>query len=63
MFRVCHAFLSVRCGCWDGTDLLALLCVVFSCVFVAFPCGVLGRVWCLIVSTPDLGLLTYFNKN
>ena len=23
------------------------------CVFVAFPCGVSGRVWCLVVSIPD----------
>ena len=33
-----------------------------SCVwcFVTFPCGVLGRVWYLIVFIPDLCLLTYF---
>ena len=42
-------------------DLLALLCVMFRCVFVTFPCGVLGQVWYLIVSIPDLCLL-YFNK-
>ena len=34
--------------------LLALLYVLFYCVFVTFPCGVLGQVWCLIVSIPDL---------
>ena len=28
-----------------------------SCVFVTFPCGVLGQVWFLI---PDLCLLAYF---
>ena len=28
--------------------------------FVAFPFGVLGRVWCLIVSIADLCLLSYF---
>ena len=69
MLRVCHAFLSVHCSlvvtCWKRADLLALLCVMFllllfSCVFVTFPCGVLGQVWCLIVSIPDLCLLTYF---
>ena len=27
--------------------------------FVTFPCGVLSQVWCLIVSIPDLCLLTY----
>ena len=50
-------FLSVFCGlvvtCWEKADLLALLCVMFSCVFVASACGVLGQVWDLIVSIPD----------
>ena len=36
--------------------------VMFSCVFVTFACGVLGQVWYLIVSIPDLCLLTYFYK-
>ena len=55
MFHVslCNAFLSVPCSLvvayWEGAGLLALLCVVFSCVFVAFLCCVLGRVWCLVV--------------
>ena len=47
-------------ACWERADLLALLCVMFSCVFVTFPYGVLGQVWYLIVSIPDLCLLTYF---
>ena len=33
-----------------------LLFVMFSCAFF----GVLGQVWCLIVSIPDLCLLLYF---
>ena len=41
-------------------DLLALVCVV-HCVFVTFPCGILGQVWCLIVSIPDLYHLSYFD--
>ena len=41
-------------------DLLALLCVMFSCVFVTFPYCVLGQVWYLIVSIPYLCLLLYF---
>ena len=28
--------------------------IMFSCVFVTFPCGVLGKVWHLIVTIPDL---------
>ena len=43
-----------------GASLLALLYVVLSCAFVTFQCGVLGQVWCLIVSIPDICLLTYF---
>ena len=64
MFRVCHAFLSVHCSiavtCWDRVNLLALLYVMFSYVFVTFPYGFLGQVWYLIVSTFDLCLLTCF---
>ena len=48
MFRVCHAVLSVHCSivvtCWERAGLLALLCVMFSCVSVTFPCGVTGVV-------------------
>ena len=33
---------------------------MFSCVFVTFPWDVLGHVWSLIVSIPDLSLLTKF---
>ena len=48
---VCHAFTSVHCclvvACWERADLLALVCDV--CVFVTFPCGILGQVWYLIV--------------
>ena len=41
-----------------GANLLALLYVMFSCVFVTFLCGILGQVWYLTVSIPDLCLLT-----
>ena len=62
MFCICHAFLSVHCSlvitCWERANLLALLYLMFSCVFVTFPCGVLGQVWYLIVSISDLCLLT-----
>ena len=34
--------------------------VVSYCEFVTFPIGILGQVWCLIVSIPDLCTLTYF---
>ena len=59
----CHALASVHCclvvTCWERADLLALVCDVY-CGFVIFPCGILGQVWCLIVSIPDLCHLSYF---
>ena len=62
---VCHTFLSVPCNlvvtCWERADLLALLYMVLSCVFVIFPYGVLGQVYYLSVLIPDLCLLTHFN--
>ena len=46
--RVCLVFLSVHCSlvvtCWENADLLALMYVMFYCIFVTFSCGVLGGV-------------------
>ena len=39
-----------------------LLFVMFNCVFVTFPCGILGQVWYLIVLIPDLCCTAYFYK-
>ena len=36
-----------------------LLFVMFNCVFVTFPCSILGQVWYLIVSIPHLCRLSY----
>ena len=56
--------MSVCCNivvtCWERADLFALLNVMLSCVFVTFLFGVLGQVWYLIVSIPDLCLLHVF---
>ena len=46
--------------CWERADLLALVCGVY-CEF-HFPIGILGKVWYLIVSIPDLCTLTYFGS-
>ena len=35
--------------------------LMYSCVFVTFPCGILGQVWDLIVSIPDLCPLSYLD--
>ena len=43
-------------------NLIALVYVMLSCVFVTFTCGVLGQVWYLIVSIPDLCRLPYFDS-
>ena len=52
------AFASVHC-CWERAGLLALVGDVY-CIFVTFQCGILGQVWYLIVSFPDLCRLSYF---
>ena len=33
--------------------------VMFNCVFITFPCGILGQAWYLIVSIPDFCHLSY----
>ena len=62
MSCVFHAFASVHCclvvTSWEMADLLAL--VMLNCVFVTFPCGIMGLVWYLTVSIPDLCRLSYF---
>ena len=37
-----------------------LFFVMFNCGFVIFKCGILGQVWYLIVSIPDVCHLFYF---
>ena len=61
LFCLYNAVLSVPCilviTWWVRAYLLAVLCMMFSCVFATFPYGVLGQVWYLIVSFPDFLLL------
>ena len=58
---VSHAFTSVHwClvgTCWERAELLALVGDVY-CIFVTFPCGILGQVWYLNVLFPDLCCLS-----
>ena len=57
-------FVSVMLSClfiaalWPPAG-KGLTTVMFSCVFVTFPYGVLGQVWYLIVLIPNLCLLPY----
>ena len=64
MSCVFHAFASVYCclvvTCGEGlTSWFSF--VMFNCVFVTFPRCILGQVWYLFVSIPDLCRLSYFN--
>ena len=48
---VSHDFASVHYClvviCWERADPLALVGDVY-CIFVAFPCGILGQAWYLL---------------
>ena len=61
---VSHAFASVHCCiviiCQERADLLALVGDVY-CIFATIPRGILGQVWYLIVSFPDLYRLSYLD--
>ena len=35
--------------------------VMFNCAYVIIPCGILGQVWYLIVSIPDICHLFHFH--
>ena len=62
-YTVLYVTGSLVSSCWERADLLALLCAIFSCVFVTFPYGILGQVWFLIISILDLCLLPYFKTD
>ena len=58
-----YTVVSVPCSLvitrWERVDLLALLRVMFLCVFVIYPYGVSGKMRYLIISIPDLCLRFY----
>ena len=55
-------FIAALVTCWEKVDLLALVCDVY-CIFVTFPCGILGQVWYQIISFTDLCRLIYLEKS
>ena len=68
MFFICLVFamplsafvyMCLVVTCWEKADILALVSGVLLRV-CHFPIGILGQVWYLIVSIPDLCTLTYF---
>ena len=58
----CLFIAALRSPAGKWLTFLALLYVMFSLVFVTFSCVVLGQVWNLIVSIPDLCVLPYFDS-
>ena len=73
MDLLCFSVLCLLCLCarlficalWSpaGKGLTSWLSfVVYNCEFVTFPRCILGQVWYLIVSIPDLCTLTYFGN-
>ena len=63
LYLLCLCARLFICALWShaGKGLTSWLsCVVSNCEFVTFPIGILGQVWYLIVSIPDLCTLTYF---
>ena len=70
MNHLCFSVLCLLCLCarlficalWSpaGKVLTSWLSFVVSNVVCHFPIGILGQVWYLIVSIPDLCTLTYF---
>ena len=63
----CCVFVMLSCAsvycclvvtCWETADLLALVCDVILGVCY-FPFGILGQVWQLIISIPDIFPLSY----
>ena len=60
LLMLSHLFIAAL---WSpaGKGLISwLLLVKFIVFLLLFPCGILGQVWYLIVSFPDLCLLSYF---
>ena len=54
---VCVMLLRLPCGLLTSW----LSFVMFNCVFVTFPCGILSQMWNLIVSIPVLCQLSNFH--
>ena len=70
MFLFCLVFAMPLCAsvyicfvvtCWERAT--SWLSFVVSAVNCHFPIGILGQVWYLIVSIPDIRTLTYFGYN
>ena len=56
-FSCCRVCSLLPCGHLLGKALFGDV----YCIFVTFPCGILGKLWYLIVSFPDLCRLSYIH--
>ena len=59
MHLYASVYMCLVVTCWERADLFAFVCGVWLCVCYIH-IGILGQVWYLIVSIPDLCTLTYF---
>ena len=61
---LCLCACLLICALWSpaGKGLTSWLSFVVSAVSLSLPIGILGQVWYLIVSIPDLYTLTYFER-
>ena len=65
---LCLVFLMLSCQfiaalwspAWIGLTSWLLLVMFIVLFFFTFPCGILGKVWYLIVPFPDFCRLSYF---
>ena len=57
---LCKEFMNLCCSLHIFNPYTLLLWILYNCEFFTFPFGILGQVWYLIVSIPDLCTLTYF---
>ena len=54
----CLLIIELWSSAWKGLTSWRS-CVLCFIIFITFPCGILGQVWCLIVSIPGRCLLLY----
>ena len=68
---LCLVFVMLSClfiAAWwspagKGLTTWLLFVMYNNCVFVTFQCGILGQMWYLIVSIPDLCQLSYLTRS
>ena len=62
VFMLSRLFIAAVCSPAVIELISWLLFVMFNCVFITFPCGILGQVWYLVVSIPDHCRFSYLES-